>query len=159
MLDSAARQAYRAGRRAARRAERASRRADRGRGFTHGWLPWPARLFFALLFTVGIVAVSIATQLVVPLVLRMLSLFMARRALAAAADAASHAGEVAVDGMRAARRWVVGGVGARASEDSPEPRVRVDPAAADAVNEEVEEAQADAEDGGESMRRPRQRPR
>lgn len=151
----AARRARRAARRAGLRAERAARRASRGLGPVRHGLPWPARLFFALLFTLGIVAVSIATQIVVPLILRVLSLFVARRPLAAAADATRHAGEVSVAGMRAARRWAVGGVAARGPDQSPQSRVRVDAGATRPVDEEAEQAEAEAgsEDSAESARR------
>jgi hypothetical protein len=160
--DRYGRHAARRARRAARRAERAAHRAAHRRGLAHHSyrLSWPVRLLLVLLFTAGIVAVSIATQVVVPVVLRVLSLFVARRSLVAAADATRRGGDAAIDGMRAARRWVFGEAGPLS--EMPEPRVRVDPGAAQAngekaaVEEEVEtieEAELGASTRGPTQRR------
>jgi hypothetical protein len=130
-----ARKAERRARHAARHAERAALRAAFGATAPYRWsghassshrLPWAARLVFAILWTVGIVAVSMATQVMVPLVLSVLSLFFARRALSNAADAVRRAGHMAMDRMNTSRRWMIGaGVLAEAiSErrgDSPRP--------------------------------------
>jgi hypothetical protein len=91
------------GTRSARRAERRARRASRGP------LPWPLELVFTLVFALGIVWVSIATQVVVPLILRLLSLFLPRQALLSAAEGVRAAGRRAVDGMARSRRWMQGG--------------------------------------------------
>ncbi len=88
--------------RSARRAERRARRASRGP------LPWPLELVFTLVFALGIVWVSIATQVVVPLILRILSLFLPRQALLSAADGVRAAGRRAVEGMARSRRWMQG---------------------------------------------------
>jgi hypothetical protein len=56
--------------------------------------------------TVAMVAVTLATQLVVPLVLGVLSLFFARLALRNAAAAVRRGGRVAVGEMRSTLRWV-----------------------------------------------------
>jgi hypothetical protein len=117
-------------RRAARRAERAARRARRWRSTRgHSFFPWPARFAFALLFTLGTVAVSLATQVVVPTVLRLLSLFFARRSLIAAAEAVRDAGDTAVQAMDRSRRWFEGEfrgeVVPPVAEPSVQSRVRV----------------------------------
>lgn len=108
-------------RRQARRLERSARRHERAR---HR-LPFPFSLFFTVLFAVGILAVSVATQVVVPLVLSVLSLFVARRALHEAVSAVRDAGRAAVDGMQRTRRWVRG-EGDGAAQPEEDPRVRVE---------------------------------
>ncbi len=157
LADRVERHVARRVRRAMRRAERAARRASR-RGPIASHIPWPVRVLLVLLFTVGIVAVSIATQLVVPLVLRLLSLFVARASLAAAADATTRGGREALNGIRSARRWVLGP--AKVSADQ-EARVRVDPEAtaearADEADEREEAEEDDPYDSDASRRVPRQ---
>ncbi|MDP9000680.1 MAG: hypothetical protein M3O46_11270, partial [Myxococcota bacterium] len=89
-------------------------------------VPWLARLVFILLLSLGMVAVSFATQIVVPVVLGLLSLFFARRPLTNAAEAVRNAGNTAVDAMQwARRRWLLGGVSEPNSEDDSRSRVRV----------------------------------
>jgi hypothetical protein len=162
--DRYGRQAERRARHAARRAARAPRRAGvwrEGRGHP---FPWPARLMFAVLFTFGIIAVSVATQVVVPLVLRLLSLFFARRALTTAASEVRRAGDVAVEGMAASRRWFLGEfvpvpagdsqaahvrVGEGAEVSIPQTRVAEESLEPDAVDEASESLP-----GRESIRRP-----
>ncbi len=100
----ARREEARRARRAARDAARTWRRSGRdGYGF-----PWPLELLFTLVFSVGLVAVAVATQVVVPLVLRVLSVLFARRALSTAADAVQEAGGAAVRAMAQSRRWMRG---------------------------------------------------
>jgi hypothetical protein len=96
----------------ARRAERAARRAARREsgGESHR-PPWPLALLFSLVFAVGMVAVAIATQVVVPGLLQLLSLFFARRGLTAAANAVRQAGEEAMSGMDRSREWFRGAGG------------------------------------------------
>jgi len=121
----------RASARRANRAERRARRASR-RPFA-----WPLVLVFTLVFAVGIVWVSIVMRVIVPLILRLLSLFLPSRALLSAADAVRDAGRRAVDGMARSRRWMQGGGlvpddredGADAEGPSDD-RVRVDVGAA-----------------------------
>jgi hypothetical protein len=84
------------------RAARAARRSAR-RG--NGRPPWPVAIFLALLFTVGMVAVALATQVVVPTLLRFLATFFASRALNTAAEAVRESGQAAVDGINRSRRW------------------------------------------------------
>jgi hypothetical protein len=116
----ASRQTRRQLRKEARRAERAAR-WRRGEGHRP---PWPVALLVALVFTVGMVAVAIATQVVVPTLLRFLSLFFASRGLRAAATAVHDAGENAMIGMDQSRRWFMGGA-AREPLAGDEERVRV----------------------------------
>jgi protein kinase-like protein len=99
------RRAKRHARREARRAQRAALRMSQWSAPRAHPFPQPARLLFALLFTIAIVAVAIATEVVVPLVLRVLSLFFARRALSTAADAVRSAGEAAIEEMSRSRHW------------------------------------------------------
>ena len=80
--------------------------------------PWPVAVLFALTFTVGMVAVALATQVVVPAMLRFLSLFFASRALTSASNAVREAGEVAVLGMDRSRRWLLTGAFAPRAGDS-----------------------------------------
>ena len=109
--------ARRQARRAARRAERAARR-DRRR---YRGPPFPFSVILSLVFLVAMLGVSIATQVVVPIVLTVLSLFFARRAFRSAVDTVRDAGHRAVDAMDRVRR---GGVAESAEEG---PRLRVEP--------------------------------
>ncbi len=138
----------------ARRAERAERAARRRELHPPGW---PAAVLLALLFTVGMVAVALATQVEVPGVLRLLSLFFASRALTAAANAVREAGEDAIEGMDRSRRWFVSRGNApkagasttederiRVAEERPSAKVRVTAAdAADSDDDFEEAAKAD----------------
>jgi hypothetical protein len=74
-----------------------------------GSIPWPLVLAFWLFFTFGIVAVAIATQIIVPLALQLLALLFARRGLTEAAGAVRRAGVRATENMARSRRWAVGG--------------------------------------------------
>jgi tRNA A-37 threonylcarbamoyl transferase component Bud32 len=104
------REAQEADHRARRRAKKDARRAERERrrGLSRGTHrpPWPVALFLSILFAAGMVAVAIATQLVVPGILRLLSLFFATRGLTAAAESVRAAGEDAMAGMARSRRWI-----------------------------------------------------
>jgi hypothetical protein len=106
-------------RRAARRADRAAR-AARWQARRIGSRPFPFSLVITLLFLLAILGVSIATRVIVPIVLTALSLFFARRALLSSIDRVRRAGHRAVDTMDRLRR---------AAADEPRtssPRVRVD---------------------------------
>jgi hypothetical protein len=127
------RRAERRARKAARRAERAARRFRRG---GHHGVPWPFLVIVRLALTAAILATAIATQVLVPLVLRVLSIVFGRP-LREAADAVRDAGEIAIDAMRGSRRH---------SRDDEGVRVRVeDEESADGapvgvrVGEEIEE--------------------
>jgi hypothetical protein len=138
----ARRQARRAQRRAERQARRQRRRGYRGP-------PFPFSLMMTILFLVGTIAVSVATQVVIPIVLTVLSIFFARRALTAAVRAVQDAGHRAVEAMDHARtgaRQEAGLDPPRARiEDEPGPRVRVDEAG-DASDDE-EEGETDRKAG------------
>jgi len=107
--------ARRQARRDARRAERAARRSLRGRGR----MPFPLSLVTTLVFLAATLAVSIVTQVAIPIVLTVLSIFFARRALTSAAAAVRGAGSRAVDAMDRARH------GMRDEPPAAEPRTRV----------------------------------
>jgi hypothetical protein len=125
-LDRTFRRAERTARHAARRAEHAASRAARRRSRGGHPFPWMARLFFALFFTIGILAVSIATQVIVPTILQVLSLFFARRPLRTAAEAVHQAGDIAIDGMQQSRNWFLGRNAPLGAEEPPASRMRVD---------------------------------
>jgi hypothetical protein len=96
-----ARRAEREAWKQARRVRAAWQRDRRGRP-----VPWPASFFFTVAFAVATVAVLVATQVVVPLVLELLALFMARPALRNAAARVRVGGRVAVRGIGTAREWL-----------------------------------------------------
>ena len=61
-------------------------------------------MVLTLVFLVAMLAVSIATQVLVPILLTVLSLFVARQALRSAVDTVRAAGHHAVDAMDRVRR-------------------------------------------------------
>jgi membrane protein implicated in regulation of membrane protease activity len=136
--------ARRQARRAARRAERAARRQRR----RYGGPPFPFSVIVTLVFLVAMLAVSIATQVVVPIVLTILSIFFARRAFRSAVDTVRDAGHRAVDAMDRVRRGSAGaeeaGPHVRVEGDEASPRARV----GDAHDAEGAEDDDDAEDAG-----------
>jgi Protein kinase domain len=95
--------ARREARREAHRARREARRRERGARV----VPWPFSMPLALMFVVSIVLVSLATQLVVPLVLLALSVLFGRP-MREAAEAVREAGRSAVEGLHRSRKWVRG---------------------------------------------------
>jgi hypothetical protein len=139
--------AKRQARRAARRAERAARR-DRRR---YRGPPFPFSVVISLLFLVAMLGVSIATQVIVPIVLTILSLFFARQAFRNAVDAVRDAGHRAVDAMDRVRRGDAGdapeeGSRIRVEQDGEgTPRARVED-----VDEEEEEM--DSQEDGKAGR-------
>ena len=112
----------RARREARRRARHEARQARRRERIRNGF-PFPLSLLFGLAFAVGIVAVTVTTQLVVPLVLTILSIFVARGALRRASTNVREAGRSALDNMERSRRWFHG----EAPPAAHEPQVRVEP--------------------------------
>jgi hypothetical protein len=126
-------------RRAARRAERAARHASR----RNRRPPFPFSVVLTLVFLVAMLAVSVATQVVIPIVLTVLSLFFGRQALRRAIDAVRDGGHRAVDAMDRVRR------GGRDEEEAPEDaRVRVEPdEAAPRARVAGDEPPADDEEG------------
>ncbi len=117
-------------RREARRVRRAAR--DQARALRRGHDPyrgqgvaWPLEVLFTLAFSVGLVVVSVVTQVAVPLFLRVLSIFIARRALLGAAESVQEAGGAAVRSMSQSRRWMRGEVPMPPSPPAGAPPVRV----------------------------------
>src|SRR5439155_8365343 len=94
----ASRQAKRAERRARKIAERAARRDEWRREWRGGAVPWFIVVLVGLALTIAQLAVLIATRVVVPTVLVLLSLVLGRR-LRDAARAVSEAGARAHDAM------------------------------------------------------------
>ncbi len=152
------REAREADQRERRRIRKEVRRAARARRHASGTHrpPWPVALFLSLLFAVGMVAVALATQVIVPTVLRLLSLFFASRGLTTAANAVREAGEDAMAGIDRSRRWFRGaGLESDAARDD---RVRVAPAASSQVRVEPateadETREADEEEDAEPSTR------
>jgi len=95
-------------RRARREAHRHARRAMRAqwRRAAHP-MARPVVFALALCFAVGALAVTAATQLIVPLTLRILSLFVARRALGNAAMDVRNAGRSALESMARGQRLLL----------------------------------------------------
>jgi hypothetical protein len=99
-----------------------------------GSLPWPVALFLTVLFSVGIVAVTMATRVIVPLVLLFVSRVLhggARNALVNASVGVRRAGHRAVQaiGRQQGRFWekVDGGVPEDGHDaEQGEAQVRVD---------------------------------
>jgi hypothetical protein len=134
----------RARREARRRARHEARQARRRERIRNGF-PFPLSLLFGLAFAVGIVAVTVTTQLVVPLVLTILSIFVARGALRRASSNVREAGRSALDNMERSRRWFNGD----APPPTTEPQVRVEPeehAGGVPVSDERDEREEDADE-------------
>jgi tRNA A-37 threonylcarbamoyl transferase component Bud32 len=152
------REAREADQRARRRARKEARRADRDRvrALARGTRrpPWPVALFLSILFAAGMVAVAIATQVVVPGILRLLSVFFATRGLTAAAEAVREAGEDALAGMARSRGWIRSGVEPTGSTRHDD-RVRVaeDPEKVRIESGETEAVESDDATEARSARR------
>jgi Protein kinase domain len=170
-IRDAERRERRRARKDGRHAERIAR--HRARGADHR-PPWPVALLMALMFAMGILAVAIATQVVVPTVFRFLALFFATRGLNSAARAVREAGEQAIEGMDRSRRWFLsggsafpGGENAQAggyAEDDAAGKVRVDANVPEASGRKVRvgaagdeasplESESDDEDAADRARR------
>jgi tRNA A-37 threonylcarbamoyl transferase component Bud32 len=109
---AAERHAEKTERRAARHAKRFARKAQRhaeriasSQGRRRHAPPWPILLLFVAVFTVGAVGVTLATQVVVPTLLRLLSVFFARDGLTRAADAVRDAGQEALENIQRSQQW------------------------------------------------------
>ena len=138
----ARRQARRAARRAERRARHDAARA-RNRGRRSYGPPFPFSVLITLMFLAATIAVSAATQVIVPLVLTVLSFFFARRGLTAAVQAVQDAGHRAVEAMDRARQRARYEAGvdpprARVDDELPETRMRVEPREAEVEEDEPE---------------------
>jgi hypothetical protein len=143
------REAREADQRERRRIRKEARRAARARRHASGTHrpPWPVALFLSLLFAVGMVAVALATHVIVPTVLRFLSLFFASRGLKTAANAVREAGDDAISGMDRSRQWFRGG--AMESDAARDDRVRVAPAASSQVRVEPATEADETREAGE----------
>lgn len=141
----AQRHAERQMRREEKRARRNERHAQRFR--SHG-PPWPISLLLSLGIAIGIFFVTMATQVVVPLLLVFLSILFARQALQNAAQRVRLAGRGAVANMNQSRAWLLGDVAPPALEetrvsspplrvDSPEQKMRVDEENAEDDEDEI----------------------
>jgi tRNA A-37 threonylcarbamoyl transferase component Bud32 len=114
----------RAARHAVRFARKAARHADRLAGYRgqHRHVPpWPILFLFAIVFAVGALAVTLATQVLVPVVLRFLGVFFARQALARAAEAVREAGHEAVEDIQRSQRWFMQQVHDQGHDAGPSP--------------------------------------
>ncbi len=117
------RHAERRDRRARREARRQARHEARALRRARG-MPFPFSLLFGIALAVAMVAVAIATQVAIPLVLTVLSVFLARRSLRDAAGRVRDAGENAMRNIERSRRWLSGEPGGGADESQA--RVRID---------------------------------
>jgi serine/threonine protein kinase len=145
-------------RREARRRQRYEARQARRRERIRGGFPFPLSLLLGLAFAVGIVAVTVTTQLVVPLVLTILSIFVARGALRRASSTVRDTGRSVLDNMERSRRWLHGDPQPPAGAESDEPHVRVEPGAPDAggvrvADDEEREEDEESRDAGATRRR------
>jgi hypothetical protein len=117
-------------RREARRRQKYEARQARRRDRLRGGFPFPLSLLLGLAFAVGILAVTVTTQLVVPLVLTVLSVFVARSALRRASTTVRDTGRSVLDDMERSRRWIHGDAPRPGDAEGSDPRVRVEPGAA-----------------------------
>jgi hypothetical protein len=77
-----------------------------------------------MVFAVGALAVTLATQVVVPVVLRFLAVFFARDGLTRAAEAVREAGHSALEDIQRSQQWFLRQVhdeGERARDEPPVP--------------------------------------
>jgi hypothetical protein len=145
-------------RREARRRQRREARHARRRERIRGGFPFPLSLLIGLAFAVGIVAVTVTTQLVIPLVLTILSIFVARGALRRASSTVRDAGRSALDNMERSRRWLDGEPPPPAESAGDSEHVRVDPGAPPGrVRVDGEDEPEEADDADEAKERDRRR--
>ncbi len=112
---------------AEQRARREARHKARRRERIRGGFPFPLSLLLGLAFAIGIVAVTVTTQLVVPLVLTLISVFVARSALRRASTNVRETGRSVLDNMERSRRWLHGDPQPPLAGAEGEPHVRVEP--------------------------------
>jgi hypothetical protein len=148
------REKRRALREAWRRERQELRRARASRG-----APFPFSLLFGVLFAVAMIVVAAATQVVVPILLTVLSIFFARRALRDAAANVRDAGRAALENIERSRKWVSG----RPESATDRPPVRVEDTQRDepGARMRVDDAPegADGDDGEEPAEGQAPRPR
>jgi serine/threonine protein kinase len=144
-------------RREARRRQRYEARQARRRERIRGGFPFPLSLLLGLAFAVGIVAVTVTTQLVVPLVLTILSIFVARGALQRASATVRDTGRSVLDNMERSRRWLHGDPQPPTATAAGEPHVRVEPEASETggvrVAGDEEPDSEESSDAGSTRRR------
>jgi hypothetical protein len=121
-------------RKARRQQRRAWRRDRRGR-----LVPWPFSVLLGIMFTLSIVFLSVATQVVAPLVLSLLSLVFGR-ALRTAAASVRSAGKEAIVGIRQSRQWLTG------PRDDDEPPAKRDGTASAAPQSDQSQVRVAAEE-------------
>jgi hypothetical protein len=148
--------------RQARRDERHEQRRARRRERGLRAVPWPYSMLLAILFPLAIVLVSVATQLVVPLVLMTLSVVFGR-ALREAADTVRESGKTAVADLLRSREWLRGQGSPPTEGDQPRTRVEGDDPAQrprDGVRVEAESSlEPDEGDDAQQEETPRARTR
>jgi hypothetical protein len=151
-----ARRDERQARRDERHAQRRARRRERGLGR----VPWPFSMLLAILFPLAIVLVSVATQLVVPVVLMALSVVFGS-ALREAADTVRESGKTAVGELLRSREWLRGQGATPAEGDEPRARVEGDdPAPRERVRVEAESSlEPDVAEEAQQEETPRARTR
>ena len=108
-------------RHARRDARRRARREQRPGHVSRG-IPFPFSLVFGIVIAAGMLAVAVATQVVVPIVLTLLSIFFARQSLRTAVGNVREAGRTALGSLERSRQWVSG----EEPEAARDPQVRVD---------------------------------
>jgi len=148
-------------RREARRRQRHEARQARRRERIRGGFPFPLSLLLGLAFAIGIVAVTVTTQLVVPLVLTILSIFVARSALRRASNSVRETGRSVLDNMERSRRWLHGDPQppTASAPDGAQVRVEPEPPAEGGVrvagneNEDEEERDEESSDARSTRRR------
>jgi competence protein ComGC len=106
-IRSETRRAERHARRQALRMARRAMRAQRHEGRHHAF-PRPVSFALALCLVIPILAVTLATRLIVPFVLNILALFIAPRALKSAATRVQGAGKAAVASIARGQRAILG---------------------------------------------------
>jgi hypothetical protein len=106
----------------ARRDARRRARRDQRPGHVSRGIPFPFSLVFGIVIAAGMLAVAVATQVVVPIVLTLLSIFFARQSLRTAVGNVREAGRTALGSLERSRQWVSG----EEPEAARDPQVRVD---------------------------------
>lgn len=141
--------------------------AFRERPFGSSGVPWPIRLALGIAFSVAIVAVSLVMRVLVPLLLTVLSLFIAPRSLAAARSRVRDAGKGAVGAVVRTRQSFRDAAQTDGDERDDtvatcdrRPQVRVDTshepkadAAAEEGDQDADESE-DRDDGARARRSP-----
>ncbi len=138
-------------RRAVRRARREARRhaqALRAPWGSAHVIPRPLSFALAIVFAIAMVAVTLATRVVVPIVLQLLALFVAPSALRNAAASVRSAGGAAITSLGEGQRALLGGGPVRVADDvhaaAGRPPVEPPSAPEDPLDEPFERGSASA---------------